>query len=61
MGQLPASTAPSDRAANARMAEMTRPSSLRGAVESDYFMTEENARNFYRRWSEFIRATCGPS
>jgi hypothetical protein len=34
---------------------MTQPSSLRGAVESDYFMTEENARNFYRRWGEFVR------
>ncbi|MGF1598139.1 MAG: aromatic ring-hydroxylating dioxygenase subunit alpha [Acidimicrobiales bacterium] len=34
---------------------MTQPSTLRGAVESDYFMTEENARNFYRRWHEFVR------
>ena len=33
---------------------MAKPSTLRGAVESEYFMTEENARNFYRRWREFM-------
>jgi phenylpropionate dioxygenase-like ring-hydroxylating dioxygenase large terminal subunit len=32
----------------------SRPSTLRGAVESEFFMTEENARNFYRRWSRFV-------
>lgn len=34
---------------------MTQPSALRGAVESEYFMTEENARNYYRRWLELLR------
>jgi phenylpropionate dioxygenase-like ring-hydroxylating dioxygenase large terminal subunit len=33
---------------------MAKPSTLRGAVESEYFMTEENARNFYRRWRELM-------
>jgi phenylpropionate dioxygenase-like ring-hydroxylating dioxygenase large terminal subunit len=36
---------------------MAKPSTLRGAVESEYFMTEENARNFYRRWLEFVGGT----
>ena len=31
------------------------PAPLRGAVQSSYFMTEENARNFYGRWAEFMR------
>ena len=34
---------------------MTAPSELAGAVESNYFMTEENARNYYRRWLGFVR------
>ncbi|MFN0028271.1 MAG: aromatic ring-hydroxylating oxygenase subunit alpha [Acidimicrobiales bacterium] len=33
----------------------SKPSTLRGAVESEYFMTEENARNFYRRWQHMVR------
>lgn len=34
--------------------DMAEPSRLRDAVESSYFMTEENARNYYRRWAEFM-------
>ncbi len=34
---------------------MAKPSALRGAMESEYFMTEENARNFYARWQCFVR------
>jgi hypothetical protein len=34
---------------------MTQPSSLEGAVESTNWSTEENARNFYRRWSRMVQ------
>ena len=33
---------------------MTKATWMRDAVESSYFMTEENARNYYRRWAEFM-------
>lgn len=34
--------------------DMANPSRLHGAVESSYFMTEENARNYYRRWAQMM-------
>jgi len=35
--------------------DMASPSELLpDAVESSYFMTEENARNYYRRWSALM-------
>ena len=33
---------------------------LRDAVESSYLMTEENARNYYRRWAEFMSGASWP-
>lgn len=38
----------------------TRPSRLAGAVESEFFMTEENARNYYRRWAAFVAGESWP-
>ncbi len=40
---------------------MTRPSSLEGAVESTHWSTEENARNFYRRWARMAQGEAWPS
>jgi phenylpropionate dioxygenase-like ring-hydroxylating dioxygenase large terminal subunit len=33
---------------------MNYPASVAGATESDSWSTEENARNFYRRWARFV-------
>lgn len=33
---------------------MTLPAPIEGAVESTSWSTEENARNFYRRWARFV-------
>jgi len=39
---------------------MTSPASLEGAVESTSWSTEENARNFYRRWARFVAGETWP-
>ena len=33
---------------------MNHPAAVAGATESDSWSTEENARNFYRRWARFV-------
>lgn len=33
---------------------MTAPGTLEGSVEAMHWSTEENARNFYRRWARFV-------
>ena len=38
----------------------TTPSRLAGAVESKFFMTEENARNYYARWAAFTAGQTWP-
>ncbi|MDP3950941.1 aromatic ring-hydroxylating dioxygenase subunit alpha, partial [Microbacterium sp.] len=36
---------------------MTAPSTLDDGIEATFWATEENARNFYGRWSEFVSGT----
>jgi phenylpropionate dioxygenase-like ring-hydroxylating dioxygenase large terminal subunit len=39
---------------------MVQRGTMPGSVESTYWSTEENARNFYRRWTQFLQGTEWP-
>lgn len=34
---------------------LTKPSSLEGGLEAEFWCTEENARNYYAKWQAFVR------